>query len=107
MRLYMRLHFSLTSQLCEAAHNIYAAEFYATLQTLARRFLYFHQARHSDLTRICDLHIEQINTIVDGDVERAITASIARNDYAEQLAQNILMELIITSAVTVSPANRS
>lgn len=106
MRVYMRLHFCLTSRLGEAARNTYAAEFYAMLQTLARRFLYFHQRRHSNLAHICDLHIAQINAITDGDAERAMAAATARNDYAEQLARNILMELIVTSAVTISPAER-
>ncbi|MBN9423777.1 MAG: GntR family transcriptional regulator [Candidatus Accumulibacter sp. 66-26] len=106
MRAYMRLHFSLTSRLGEAARNTYAAEFYAMLQTLARRFLYFHQKQRSSLEEICNLHIAQINAIADGDAARAMAAASARNDYAEQLARNILMELIVTSAVTISPAER-
>jgi hypothetical protein len=42
-------------------------------------------------------------------VERAIATAEARNDYAENLARNILMELIVTSAVTISkpPRGRS
>lgn len=104
MRGYMRLNFSLTSQLGGAARNTYAAEFYSMLQTLARRFLYFHQKRHSNLTAICDLHIAQINAVVGGNADEAMAAATVRNDYAEQLARNILMELIVTSAVTISPA---
>lgn len=109
MRMYMRLHFALTSQIGAAARNSYAAEFHAMLQTLARRFLYFHQKRHPDLVQICELHIQQINAIVEGSVERAIATAEARNDYAENLARNILMELIVTSAVTISspPRGRS
>lgn len=106
MRMYMRLHFSLTSQIGVASRNSYAAEFHAMLQTLARRFLYFHQKRHPDLVQICELHIQQINAIVEGSVERAIAAAEARNDYAENLARNILMELIVTSAVTISSPPR-
>ncbi|CAB3894227.1 GntR family transcriptional regulator [Achromobacter sp. K91] len=109
MRMYMRLHFTLTSQIGAASRNSYAAEFHAMLQTLARRFLYFHQKRHPDLVQICELHIQQINAIVEGSVERAIATAEARNDYAENLARNILMELIVTSAVTISkpPRGRS
>ncbi|WP_447919241.1 GntR family transcriptional regulator [Achromobacter aegrifaciens] len=106
MRMYMRLHFTLTSQIGAAARNSYAAEFHAMLQTLARRFLYFHQKRHPDLVQICELHIQQINAIVEGSVERAIATAEARNDYAENLARNILMELIVTSAVTISSPPR-
>ncbi|MDF8362642.1 GntR family transcriptional regulator [Achromobacter anxifer] len=106
MRMYMRLHFALTSQIGAAARNSYAAEFHAMLQTLARRFLYFHQKRHPDLIQICELHIQQINAIVEGSVERAIATAEARNDYAENLARNILMELIVTSAVTISKPPR-
>ncbi len=106
MRMYMRLHFALTSQIGAAARNSYAAEFHAMLQTLARRFLYFHQKRHPDLVQICELHIQQINAIVEGSVERAIATAEARNDYAENLARNILMELIVTSAVTISTPPR-
>ena len=76
------------------------------LQTLARRFLYFHQKRHPDLVQICELHIQQINAIVEGSVERAIATAEARNDYAENLARDILMELIVTSAVTISSPPR-
>ncbi|WP_258128523.1 GntR family transcriptional regulator [Achromobacter anxifer] len=106
MRMYMRLHFALTSQIGAAARNSYAAEFHAMLQTLARRFLYFHQKRHPDLVQICELHIQQIDAIVEGSVERAIATAEARNDYAENLARNILMELIVTSAVTISKPPR-
>ena len=109
MRMYMRLHFTLTSQIGAASRNSYAAEFHAMLQTLARRCLYFHQKRPPDLVQICELHIQQINAIVEGSVERAIATAEARNDYAENLARNILMELIVTSAVTISkpPRGRS
>ncbi len=106
MRMYMRLHFTLTSQIGAASRNSYAAEFHAMLQTLARRFLYFHQKRHPDLVQICELHIQQINAIVEGSVERAIATAEARNDYAENLARDILMELIVTSAVTISSPPR-
>lgn len=106
MRTYMRLHFSLTRLLGEASRNPYAAEFYAMLQTLSRRFLYFHQKHHQDLVRICDLHLNQVNSIIDGDPERAAAAATARNDYAERFARDILMELIISSAVTITPAAR-
>lgn len=102
MRIYMRLHFALTFRLGEASRNSYAAEFYSTLQTLARRFLYFHQNRHPNLTQICDLHINQLHAIAEGDIQGAICAAVARNDYAENLAKDILMELIVTSAVKVS-----
>lgn len=106
MRTYMRLHFNLTKLVGGASRNSYAAEFYAMLQTLARRFLYFHQERHSNLTAICDLHIDQLKAIISGDPGAAIATATARNDYAENLAKNILMELISSSAVTISPNMR-
>jgi DNA-binding GntR family transcriptional regulator len=106
MRTYMRLHFNLTKLVGGASRNSYAAEFYAMLQTLARRFLYFHQERHSNLTAICDLHIDQLKAIISGDPQAAIATATARNDYAENLAKNILMELISSSAVTISPNMR-
>jgi DNA-binding GntR family transcriptional regulator len=106
MRTYMRLHFNLTKLVGGASRNSYAAEFYAMLQTLARRFLYFHQERHSNLTAICDLHIDQLKAIISGDPEAAIATATARNDYAENLAKNILMELISSSAVTISSNTR-
>lgn len=102
-RPYMGLHFELTRLLGEACRNSYAAEFYSTLQTLARRFLYFHQDRYTDLRHICDLHIRQINVVVAGDAEAAIESARARNDYAETFAREILMELIISSQVSISP----
>lgn len=102
MRMYMRLHFNLTKLVGDASRNSYAAEFYAMLQTLARRFLYFHQERHSNLSAICDLHIDQLKAIISGDAAAAIATATARNDYAENLARNILMELISSSAVTIS-----
>jgi DNA-binding GntR family transcriptional regulator len=106
MRMYMRLHFNLTKLVGDASRNSYAAEFYAMLQTLARRFLYFHQDRHSDLTDICNLHIAQLEAIIAGDAAAATTAAATRNDYAENLARNILMELISSSAVTISVSKR-
>ncbi|MDF1486063.1 GntR family transcriptional regulator [Ramlibacter sp. H39-3-26] len=107
MRVYMRLHFAITSALGEASRNSYAAEFYAMLQTLARRFLYFHQKRHTNLVEICDLHIHQLLAVADGNAAAAVESATLRNDYAENLARDILMELIVTSAVTVSPAGHA
>lgn len=103
---YMQLHFALTGQLGAASRNSYAAEFYAMLQTLARRFLYFHRNRHPDFLKICDLHIEQIMAVVEGDAQRAQSAAQARNEYAESFARTILMELIVGSEVTIAPADR-
>lgn len=103
MRVYLRLHVAFTTLMGEASRNGYAAEFYAMLQTIARRFLYFHQDRHARLNEICDIHIAQARSVAAGDVEGSIAASVARNDYAENLARTILMELIATSAVTISP----
>ncbi|WP_050465718.1 GntR family transcriptional regulator [Herbaspirillum autotrophicum] len=102
MRMYMRLHFNLTRVIGDASRNSYAAEFYAMLQTLARRFLYFHQDRHADLSDICKLHIDQLHAILSKDPAAAIVTATARNDYAENLAKNILMELISSSTVTIS-----
>jgi DNA-binding GntR family transcriptional regulator len=107
MRIYMRLHFAITSTLGEASRNSYAAEFYAMLQTLARRFLYFHEKRHTSLAQICDLHIRQLLAVADGDEQAATKAATLRNDYAENFARDILMELIVTSAVTISPAGNT
>lgn len=104
MGIYMRLHFALTHCLGTAARNTYAAEFYSMLQTLARRFLYFHRNRYSTLDELANLHIDQILPIVEGDVEGALAMSARRSNYAENLAKNILMELILSSAVTISPA---
>lgn len=106
MRRYMRVHFDLTKQIGEASRNSYAAEFYAMLQTLARRFLYFHRDRYPSLAKICDLHINQLNAIISGSPEAAREAAVMRNDYAEERARNILMELISSSAVTISINNR-
>lgn len=106
MRRYMRVHFNLTRQVGNASRNSYAAEFYSMLQTLARRFLYFHQDRYPSLAKICDLHINQLNAIIGGSPEAAREAAVMRNDYAEERARNILMELIASSAVTVSINNR-
>lgn len=102
MRNYLRLHFALTSQLSAASRNSYAAEFYAMLQTLARRFLCLHKKRHSDLTLICTLHINQLNAVIEGDPEAAKKAATERNDYAENLARDTIMELIVNSEVTIS-----
>lgn len=101
-RVYMRLHFRLTHLLGEASRNSYAAEFYSTLQTLARRFLYFHQDRYTDFSQICELHIRQIEAVVAGETELAIASARARNDYADTFAREILMELIINSEVSIS-----
>lgn len=102
MREYLRAHFGLTQLLGNASRNSYAAEFYAMLQTLARRFLFFHQNRYTNLTTICDLHIRQLQAVVDGVVEKAVETVDARNDYAENFARSILMEMIDSSAVTVT-----
>lgn len=101
MRGYLRAHFDWTKLLCEACRNSYAAEFYAMLGGLARRFWFFHQERYTDLTTICDLHIQQLQAIVDGSVERAVSMAATRNDYAEKFVRSILMEMIDSSAVTV------
>jgi|SRR5579859_139939 len=106
MRTYMRLHFELTAQLGLASRNSYAAEFFAILQTLARRFLYFHRDRHPDLLKICDMHIQQVKAVVEGDSKRAQAATQARNDYAATFAREILMELIANSEVTIAPAGQ-
>lgn len=102
MRAYMRLHFALTYLLGEASRNVYAAEFYSMLQTLARRFLYFHQERYTGIVQICDLHIRQIEAVIEGNAEVAIGMSTARNDYAENFAREIIMELILNSGVKIS-----
>lgn len=102
MREYLRAHFGLTQLLGNACRNSYAAEFYSMLQTLARRFLFFHQNRYTDLTTICDLHIRQLQAVVEGVVEKAVETVDARNDYAENFARSILMEMIDSSAVTVT-----
>ena len=107
MRSYLRLHFALTSQLGAASRNSYAAEFYAMLQTLARRFLYFHQKHHSELELICDLHIGQLDAVIEGQPDAARQAAAARNDYAEKLARDTIMELIATSEVTIKPAGKA
>lgn len=102
MRDYMRLHFALTQALGVASRNSYAAEFHAMLQTLSRRFLYFHQKHHSDLTMICDLHIRQLQTVIQGLPDVARQAAEARNDYAESLARNTIMEMIVSSELEIS-----
>lgn len=102
MLMYMRVHFKWTKALGEASRNSYAAEFYSMLQTLARRFLYFHQDRHADLSDICALHITQLEAVIAHDAQAAIAAAVKRNDYAENLARHILMELISSSTVTIS-----
>jgi len=102
MRGYMRLHFAFTGVLGVASRNSYAAEFYAILQTLSRRFLYFHKKRHADLTLICDLHVDQLKAIVKGSPEAAQQAAAARNDYAENLARDTIMEMIASSELQVS-----
>lgn len=102
IRGYMRVHFNLTKVVGNAARNSYAAEFYAMLQTLARRFLYFHQDRYPSLGKICDLHINQLNAIISGAPDVAMEAAVARNDYAEERTRNIVMELIASSDVTIS-----
>lgn len=101
MRDYMRLHFALTRALGEASRNSYAAEFYAILQTLSRRFLYFHRKRHSDLLLICDLHIRQLEAVIRGLPDAAQEAAAARNDYAESLARDTIMEMIVSSELEV------
>ena len=104
MRMYMRLHFALTRVLGEASRNSYAAEFYSKLQTLARRFLYFHPTRHN-VEQICDLHIRQVEAVIARDIKGAVDTAVARNDYAETFARDILMEMIATSAVTIRLAD--
>lgn len=106
MRAYMRVHFNLTKLIGNAARNSYAAEFYAMLQTLARRFLYFHQDRYPSLAKICDLHINQLNAIISGAPDAAREAAVLRNDYAEERARNIVMELLASSDVTISFGSR-
>jgi DNA-binding GntR family transcriptional regulator len=99
---YLRTNFDWTKLLCEACRNSYAAEFYAMLAGLARRFWYFHQERHTNLPTICELHIRQLQAVVDGAAEDAVQAATARNDYAENFARTTLMEMINSSAVTVT-----
>ncbi len=106
IRVYMGVHFNLTKLLGTASRNSYAAEFYAMLQTLARRFMYFHHERYESLSVPCELHINQLGAIISGGPQAAMEAAVARNDYAENFAKSILMELIATSDVTVSLTNR-
>lgn len=98
---YLRTNFDWTKLLCEACHNSYAAEFYAMLAGLARRFWFFHQEHYTNLPTICELHISQLQAVVDGAVKEAIEAAAARNDYAENFARTTLMDMINLSAVTV------
>jgi len=98
---YLRTNFDWTKLLCEACHNSYAAEFYAMLAGLARRFWFFHQEHYTNLPTICELHIRQLQAVVDGAVKEAIEAATARNDYAENFARTTLMDMINLSAVTV------
>ena len=104
IRMYLQLHFTLTRLLGEASRNSYAAEFYSMLQTLARRFMNFHQDGYDDFSTLCDLHIRQIDAVVSGNSTAAVASSQARNDYAEQFARAVLMKLIENSQVTVSSA---
>ncbi|XXQ55565.1 GntR family transcriptional regulator [Xenophilus aerolatus] len=103
---YLRLHFTLTLLLGEGCRNPYAAEFFAMLQTLARRFMNLHQDGYNDFAALCDLHIKQIDAVVSGDAKAAIASAVERNDYAERFARKILMDLIEKSDVTVSRAQR-
>ncbi|MBV0881519.1 GntR family transcriptional regulator [Noviherbaspirillum sp. L7-7A] len=98
---YLRTNFDWTKLLCEACRNSYAAEFYAMLAGLARRFWFFHQEHYTNLPVICELHIRQLQAVVDGAVNEAIEAAAARNDYAENFARTTLMDMINLSAVTV------
>lgn len=107
IREYLHVHFNITVLVGTACRNSYAAEFYETLQTLARRFMYFHHERYQNLGAVCDFHIQQLQAIIDGDAERALEAANTRNDYAENFAKSILMELIASSDIVISPANRS
>ncbi len=106
IREYMHIHFNLTMLLGLACRNSYAAEFYETLQTLARRFMYFHHERYKNLGTVCDAHIQQLRTIIDKDTAGALEAATIRNDYADDLAKTILMELIASSDVTIYPSSR-
>ena len=106
MHEYLRLHAVFTGLMGEASRNGYAAEFYGVLQTIARRFLFFHQKGHTRLNEICDTHIAQARAGASGDVAKSIAASVERNGYAEALARTILMEMIATSAVTITPGVR-
>lgn len=101
---YLRLHFALTGLLGQASRNPYAAEFYSSLQTLARRFMNLHQDGYGDFALLCDLHVRQIAAVLSRDAVAAIASADERNDYAEKFARKILMELIEKSGVTVSVA---
>jgi DNA-binding GntR family transcriptional regulator len=103
---YMRAHFEMTRMLGEISRNLYAADFYASLQTSARRFHYFHQARYTDFASICDMHRQQVQTMADGDEAAAIAMVHQRNDYAESAVKRVLMDLIETAQVTITPAER-
>ena len=101
IRAYMRAHFRFSQTISAASHNLLAAEFWSTLQTLARRFLYFHQNRYNDLGEICDLHIRQVIAVADGDAELSVTCSASKNDYAERFTKQVVTDLISSSNVRV------
>lgn len=103
---FMRLHFLLTRVLGESSRNVYAADFYSVLQTQSRRFLYFHQNRYSDFNTICELHLRQVEAVSSGDAEAAKASAVARNDYAETFAREVLMDLIVNLGLKLSPVDR-
>lgn len=107
VRMYLRLHFTLTCLLAEASRNPYAAEFFSMLQTHARRFMNLHQDGYTNFAALCDLHIRQIEAVVTGDAAAARASAIERNDYAESFARDILMKLIENAGVTVKVSPRT
>jgi DNA-binding GntR family transcriptional regulator len=101
MRSYMRAHFRFSQAISVACNNPFASEFWSTLQTLARRFLFFHQNRYNDLAEICDLHVNQVVAVAEGDVDASVSWSTKKNDYAERFTKQIVMDLILSSDVEV------
>ncbi len=101
MRSYMRSHYRFSHIISEACKNPYAAEFWLTLQTLARRFLFFHQNKYNNLGEICDLHTSHALAVADGDVDASMAISKKKNDYAEQFTKAIVLDLMSSSDVRV------
>ena len=87
--LFMRLDKEFDRILAQASRNPFAAQSCQPLQSLSRRFWYYHQGE-AELSIAADLHTQIMLAVADGETEQAADASDKLLDYLEKAARQVI-----------------
>ena len=86
---FMRQDKEFDRILGQAARNPYASQSCQPLQSLSRRFWYYHQGE-AELSIAADLHTQIMTAVADGEPAKAAEASDNLMDYLESAARKVI-----------------